>query len=145
DRAITDGNCMYHFDNVATDAFYSVTPALASFSFSPASRSFSLIGNKTDAVFTATTASNPFENPLNGGDFFVRQQYLDFLGREPDHAGWLFWTDQIARCLSEPPAVAGGLTAEDCIRQRLIDVSASFFMSEEFQQSGSYIYRLYRA
>ena len=134
DRTITDANGQYHFDNVDTDGFYAVTPGLVNYAFSPASRSFALLADRTDAVFTATTLTES-DNPVNGADYFVRQQYLDFLGREPDHDGWLFWTDQISRCGTD----------KACLRQRRLDVSAAFFMSDEFQQSGSYIYRLYRA
>jgi hypothetical protein len=133
-RTITDGNGQYHFENVETNEFYVLTPGLANYSFSPASQSFSLIADKTDAVFTAGATAQT-QNPLNSGDFFVRQQYLDFLGREPDQAGWLYWGDQISAC---------GLD-QACVNQRRLDVSAAFFMSEEFQQSGDYIYRLYRA
>jgi hypothetical protein len=132
-RTITDGNGQYRF--VVPDGFYTVAPALANYTFSPASRSFSLVGNKTDAVFTATANSSQTENPVNIGDFFVRQQYLDFLGREPDMAGWLFWSNQIAACGPD----------QHCAQQKRLDVSAAFFMSDEFQQSGNYIYRLYRA
>ncbi|MGB9179088.1 MAG: DUF4214 domain-containing protein, partial [Pyrinomonadaceae bacterium] len=73
-------------------------------------------------------------NPLDSRDIFVRQQYLDFLGREPDQNGWLYWTNEIGGCGFD----------EDCTRQRRVDVSAAFFMSDEFQQSGSFIYRLYK-
>jgi hypothetical protein len=133
-RTITDANGLYRFENVA-DGFYTVTPGLANFSFLPATRSFSLVGNRTDALFTGRAISNPTDNPLNGGDYFVRQQYLDFLNREPDQAGWLYWSDEIARCGNDAR----------CTRQRRLDVSAAFFMSEEFQRSGSYISRLYQA
>ena len=37
-------------------------------------------------------------NPIDDARFFVRQQYLDFLNREPDQAGWDFWTDNITKC-----------------------------------------------
>jgi hypothetical protein len=133
-RTITDGSGKYSFANVDTDGFYTVAPNLANYSFSPGSRSFALIGNRSDAVFTGA-ASTERENPSNGVDYFVRQQYLDFLNREPDMLGWLFWTDQINRCGDDA----------NCVRQRRIDVSAAFFSSEEFQQSGSYIDRLYSA
>ena len=49
--------------------------------------------------------------------------------------GWLFWTDQINSCGQD----------QNCINQKRIDVSAAFLMSDEFQQSGDFIYRLYRA
>ncbi|HET6646749.1 MAG TPA: Calx-beta domain-containing protein, partial [Pyrinomonadaceae bacterium] len=32
----------------------------------------------------------PIPNPLNDAEFFVRQQYFDFLNREPDTAGFNF-------------------------------------------------------
>jgi hypothetical protein len=132
-RTITNSDGRYRFDNVPTEAFYTVTPALVNYSFSPSSRSFSLMGNQTDVGFTAN-ATAPTGNPLNVVDFFVRQQYLDFLGREPDMGGWLYWTSEINACGNN----------QLCVNQRRIDVSAAFFASEEFQQTGSFIYRLYQ-
>lgn len=38
------------------------------------------------------------KNPIDGTRFFVRQHYLDFLGREPDQDGWNHWTSEITRC-----------------------------------------------
>jgi hypothetical protein len=134
-RTITDANGQYRFSDVDTNSFYTVTPGLANYSFSPSSRSFALLGNRTDAGFTASADGTQTENPLNFGDFFVRQQYLDFLGREPDQQGWLFWTEQLNQC---------GIDA-NCIRQKRIDISAAFFQSDEFQLGGNYVYRLYRA
>lgn len=54
---------------------------------------------------------------------FVRQQYLDFLLREPDQGGWDFWTSPIKRC--------GFDTA--CIDSKRADVSLAFLYSAEFQ------------
>jgi len=133
-RTITDSNGRYRFVEVDTDGFYTLAPSRANYDFSPREQSFGLMGNKPDAMFTAEPAADT-ANPLDTAEFFARQQYLDFLGREPDHEGWLFWADQINGCNGE---VA-------CTRQRRIDVSNAFFMSEEFGQSGSYIYRFYRA
>ncbi|OLE51478.1 MAG: hypothetical protein AUG51_23585 [Acidobacteria bacterium 13_1_20CM_3_53_8] len=135
DRTITDSSGNYRFDSVATDNFYTVTPALPNFSFSPASRSFSLLTNKTDATFTATQESIVTTNPLDTDLYFVRQQYLDFLGREPDQGGLNYWSNQLRACGSDA----------DCIRKERINISAAFFMSEEFQQTGSFVYRLYKA
>lgn len=56
---------------------------------------------------------------------FVRQHYLDFLGREPDQAGWDFWTAQFASCGND----------EACLEQRRVDVSKAFFYSSEFIKS----------
>jgi|GEM_PF-2026515 len=139
---ITDSNGNYHFSNLDTGQFYTVTPSLANYSFNPANRSFSLVGDRTDAAFTGTPDAVPTANAVDMTGYFVRQHYLDLLGREPDQGGWEYWTGQINQCLSEPPAVAGG-HQEDCIRNKRIDVSASFFASAEFQQTGSFIYELY--
>lgn len=132
-RTITDSNGQYHFDDVAVNNFYTVTPQLANFRFTPANLSFSLLASKTDATFTAQADDAATANPLDTNMYFVRQQYLDFLGREPDEAGLQYWGNRIEACGSDA----------DCVRQRRIDVSAAFFKSLEFQKTGSYIYRLY--
>jgi len=41
-------------------------------------------------------------NPIDDAQFFVRQQYLDFLNREPDPQGLTFWTNQILSCGTDP-------------------------------------------
>jgi len=70
-------------------------------------------------------------NPIDQTAFFVRQHYIDFLGREPDPAGFLGWENTINNC---PP---GDIT---CDR---IHVSGNFFQSPEFQQRGYFVYRFY--
>jgi hypothetical protein len=133
-KFITDANGNYRFDNVETSGFYTVRPSRANYSFSPAERSFSQIGNSTEAVFTGTPAGG-FGNPLETPEYFVRQHYLDFLEREPDESGFNFWSDQILGC------------GEDfnCIERRTINVSAAYFLSIEFQETGGLVDRLYRA
>jgi Carboxypeptidase regulatory-like domain/Domain of unknown function (DUF4214) len=132
---ITEAYGNYSFAGIATDGFYSVTPQLANYHFSPASRSFSLVGNKTDALFTGVLDEAVSANVIDTTEYFVRQQYLDFLGREPDQAGFNYWSDRINQCNGE----------SECIRARRIDVSTAFFVEQEFQQTGSFIYRLYRS
>jgi hypothetical protein len=132
-QTITDSNGSYQFDNVGAGGFYTVTPALANYHFSPANRSFSLVGNKTDAVFTAAPDATVTANAIDTSEFFVRQQYLDFLGREPDQGGLTFWVDQINQCNGNA----------DCVRNKRLDVSAAFFMSQEFQDTASFVYDLY--
>ena len=79
-------------------------------------------------------------NPVEFPPFFVRQQYGDFLSREPDQGGLNFWTSQITDvCLNQ----GGDLLA--CISQRRVAVSNAFFFELEYQQTGAYTYRLYRA
>jgi predicted extracellular nuclease len=133
-KSITDANGNYRFDAVETNGFYTVRPARANYSFSPASRSFSQLGHTTEATFTGSATAigvNPIETP----EYFVRQQYLDFLGREPDESGFNFWSDQLTSCGSD----AG------CIERRTINVSAAYFLSIEFQKTGGLVDGLYRA
>ena len=77
-------------------------------------------------------------NPIDGVDFFIRQQYIDFLGREPDPIGMTGWRNVLNNC---PPS---GKDANGNFCDR-IEVSAGFFRSEEFQSRGYYIYRFYSA
>jgi hypothetical protein len=72
-------------------------------------------------------------NPIDGSEFFVRQHYLDFLSREPDADGLRFWTGEIESC---------GADAQ-CREVRRINVSAAFFLSIEFQETGFLVERLY--
>jgi uncharacterized protein (TIGR03118 family) len=76
----------------------------------------------------------PTTNPIDNSTFFVRQHYLDFLNREPDAAGLAFWVNQIESC---------GTAA--CRDIRRINVSAAFFLSQEFQKTGYLAYLTHRA
>ncbi|MCM3874319.1 MAG: SBBP repeat-containing protein [Pyrinomonadaceae bacterium] len=75
------------------------------------------------------------QNPIADSQFFVRQHYHDFLNREPDSGGLSFWVDQIEGC--------GGDI--NCREVRRINVSAAFFLSIEFQETGYLSYRMYNA
>jgi hypothetical protein len=134
-RAITDSNGNYRFFNVETDNFYSLRPSLANYQFSPAERAFSLLGNKTDAVFTAILDASSGGNAIDSADYFVRQHYLDFLGREPDESGFNFWSDQISSCGNDAA----------CVDTKRVNVSAAYFLSIEFQETGGLVDGLYRA
>jgi hypothetical protein len=74
-------------------------------------------------------------NPIGDVNFFVRQHYLDFLNREPDSNGLGFWRDDVFAC--------GTDTA--CVEVKRINVSAAFFLSIEFQQTGSLVYNMHKA
>jgi len=134
-RTITDGSGNYRFVDVETENFYTVTPSIVNHQFSPANLSFSLLANKTDAVFTGSRNTASSLNVIDTPEYFVRQHYLDFLGREPDDSGLNFWSDQILGC------------GEDfnCTERRTINVSAAYFLSIEFQQTGGLVDGLYRA
>lgn len=133
-RTITDANGNYRFAGVQTQGFYTVTPSRANYSFSPSQRSFSQQGSVTEATFTGSPVSNA-SNPLNTPEFFVRQHYLDFLGREPDESGFAFWSNQVRSCGSDT----------GCIERRTINVSAAYFLSIEFQRTGGLVDGIYRA
>jgi hypothetical protein len=77
----------------------------------------------------------PTANPIDDASFFVRAHYLDFLNREPDTSGFNFWVNQITACGSDPA----------CLEVKRINVSAAFFLSIEFQQSGMAAYLTHRA
>jgi hypothetical protein len=131
---ITDAQGNYRFDNVETNGFYTLTPERVNFTFSPSQRSFSQLGEHTDAAFTAS-ASGGTLNPLDTTEYLVRQQYVDFLGREPDEAGFNFWVNNIEAC---------GADAQ-CREVVRTNTSAAFFLSIEFQQTGYLVYRMYRS
>ncbi|HEX8844238.1 MAG TPA: DNA/RNA non-specific endonuclease [Pyrinomonadaceae bacterium] len=74
------------------------------------------------------------QNPIDQTPFFVRQHYIDFLGREPDPDGLAAWQNILNNC--------GTTVQPPCDR---IEVSSAFFRSEEFQSRGYFIYRFYSA
>ena len=96
-----------------------------------------LIGNIGSAVITIQDddTATPSVNPLDSGAFFARQHYLDFLNRVPDSSGLTFWTEQITDC--------GIDTA--CLEAKRINVSAAFFLSIEFQETGYLVERIYKS
>ena len=134
-RVITNANGEYRFESVDSDNFYTVTPTLVNYHFAPESQSFQLAANNVEAVFTGTRDAVVSGNAIDTEDYFVRQHYLDFLGREPDESGFNFWSDQIRSCGTD-----GG-----CRERRTINVSAAYFLSIEFQQTGGLVDGLYRA
>jgi hypothetical protein len=77
----------------------------------------------------------PAGNAIDLADFFVTQHYFDFLGRQPDPAGLAFWNSQITNCGAN----------QGCIDASRVSVSASFFLSIEFQQTGYLVEKLYKA
>ena len=132
-RTITNAGGAYSFSNVAVGAFYTITPSRTNYTFAPANRSFSLLANTTDATFTGHADAVASGNPLDTPEFFVRQQYVDLLGREPDQGGFNYWSAQINQCGTD--AV--------CQRAQRLNVAAAFFMEAEFQATGSFIYDVY--
>jgi hypothetical protein len=131
-KTITDSNGEYHFSDVPATGLYSVTPARVNYEFAPSDRSFSLVGNRIEALFSGFQTSEAL-SPLDTPEFFIRQQYVDLLGREPDAAGFNFWSDQIIACGND----------SDCVSTRRRNIAAEFFITREFQERGLFIYCLY--
>src|ERR1044072_4270877 len=72
---------------------------------------------------------------INDADFFVSQQYVDFLSRFPDQSGFNFWTTEITGCGADA----------SCTEIRRINVSGAFFLSIEFKETGYLVYKMYDA
>jgi hypothetical protein len=93
---------------------------------------------QSSAPFTPAGTARPASmNPLDDPAFFVRQHYLDFLGREPDPEGLTFWYDDIVKNCPFVPS--------PCLDVKRVNVSAAFFLSIEFQRTGFYVYRMHKA
>lgn len=92
----------------------------------------------TPSTITIYINDNPVEpatNVIDDPQNFVRQHYHDFLNREADASGLAFWTNEITSCGSN----------QACIDAKRINVSAAYFISIEFQQTGYLVERLYKS
>lgn len=99
------------------------------------------LSNPAGALLGATsmtivaTADDMLESPvspLEDTQAFVHMHYHDFLNREPDLAGLQFWTNEIESCGPDT----------QCREAKRINVSAAFFLSIEFQETGYLRYLL---
>ena len=72
---------------------------------------------------------------INDADFYVTQQYVDFLSRFPDQSGFSFWQNEITQCG----------TNSSCVDLKRVNVSAAFFLSIEFQETGYLVYKMNEA
>ncbi|HEX8073222.1 MAG TPA: TIGR03118 family protein [Pyrinomonadaceae bacterium] len=89
--------------------------------------------NTAELTITDNDTSPSTSNPIFQTPFFVRQQYLDFLAREPDAAGFNAWVNVLNGC------AAGNTT---CDR---VAVAQAFFGSPESLSRGYFAIRFYRA
>ncbi|MBA2340367.1 MAG: hypothetical protein H0V88_08215 [Pyrinomonadaceae bacterium] len=124
--------------------------AATTFSAPPGDYSIRLQSNTGEVAYvtgglTVDLANNaPVVNQLDTVDFFVRQQYHDFLNREADDAGLQFWKGTLESYLNNC-GTADTSQAADCRARARASVSEAFFVSVEFQETGYLVYRLYRA
>ena len=107
---------------------------------------FTTVGaTSSTATLTITDdVTEPATNPIDDTDTFVRQQYRDFLNRAPDASGLAFWKDNIDKC-NDSARRPAGLTVAQCIEVQRINTSAAFFLSIEFQNTGYFVERVYKA
>ena len=92
----------------------------------------------SSSPFTPAGQARPASmHPLDDAAFFVRQHYVDFLGREPDAEGLTFWHDDIVKNCPFVPS--------PCLDVKRVNVSAAFFLSLESQGTGFYVYRMHKA
>ncbi|HYU99728.1 MAG TPA: Calx-beta domain-containing protein, partial [Pyrinomonadaceae bacterium] len=78
--------------------------------------------------------NEPTANVIDDPQNFVCQHYHDFLNRQPDAPGLAFWTGQITSCGND----------QACIQLKRINVSAAFYLSIEFQDTGYLVERIYK-
>jgi Metallo-peptidase family M12/Bacterial pre-peptidase C-terminal domain/Domain of unknown function (DUF4214) len=100
-------------------------------------------GTTVQTLNFTVSATAPPPNPIDDAHQFVRQQYLDFLRREPDLPGWAHWEGEITQC-SDPAFRLPGETEAKCIDRKRDNTSAAFFLSPEFQNTGYFVLRVYR-
>jgi hypothetical protein len=104
---------------------------------------FSIFGANGGAVNSPSTATININsndapgaaNPIDNSTFFVRQHYRDFLSRDPDADGLAFWVNQIESCGADI----------QCREIKRINVSAAFFLSIEFQETGYLVYLMHKS
>jgi hypothetical protein len=135
---------MRKFIAATLNVAFAACAALAQTQQAPTLRIVSEDGNRLPAELTyGNTKVKPLRlrpgtnTPItiDDSDFFVQQQYVDFLSRFPDQSGFAFWQGDINQC----GANAG------CIETKRINVSAAFFLSIEFRDTGLLVHKTYKA
>ncbi|MFN2482174.1 MAG: S8 family serine peptidase [Pyrinomonadaceae bacterium] len=102
------------------------------------------LGTPATVNLTITSDDAPnAANPILSSDFsfFVRQQYLDFFGREPDAGGFAAWKATLDNC---PDPFNSNPSAPSATCDR-VSVSKNFFLSAEFEQKGRFVFNFYKA
>ncbi len=94
------------------------------------------LGNQSTATANIIddTSVSSSSQPIDDAATFVCQHYHDFLARSSDPGGAIYWTGQITQCGND----------QACVNAKRIEVSNAFYFEQEFQQTGAYVYRLYR-
>jgi YVTN family beta-propeller protein len=128
---VTDAAGRYAFNYLSTTGTHIVTPQRTATQFTPSSRTFAAPTWNLSADFITSSTSNASD----ATPFFVSRHYSDFLARDPDASGLQFWTNDIESCGS----------SDACREVHRVNVSAAFFLSIEFKETGYLVYRAYKA
>jgi hypothetical protein len=106
-----------------------------SFNVGLSSPSGAILGTPaTSTVMITDNDASAGANFIDTPDFFVRVHYLDFLNREADSSGLDFWVNNFTQCNGD----------SQCLDVRRVNVSAAFYLSIEFQQTGYLVERIYK-
>jgi hypothetical protein len=133
------GDTSKSFDIFITDDSYAEGNETFSVALSnPVGTNFTLGGVATVTVTITDNEAANGANPIATVPFFVRQHYIDFLGREPDPLGFAGWQNILNTC----PASGKDANGNFCDR---VEVSSDFYRSNEFQVRGYFLYRFYKA
>jgi len=125
--------------------FITVVAANVAFAQSPPTlRIVTETPNLPSELFYGTTKVKPLRlrpgtnqvMTFDDNDYFVFQQYVDFLGRLPDTGGFNDWLNVLNTCSNQ-----GKLGADPACDR--VHVSSGFFRSTEFGERGYWIYRYY--
>lgn len=128
-RVVTsDANGNYRFTGqcfvpIDFDPVFTLTPFLANYTFSPPSASIYVMpcGSPSSQNFIGTLGTLT-ASPLDTPEFFVRQQYVDLLKREPDESGLNFWSGGLRNC-----------TTQACRNTERRHVMCAFIASGDYQ------------
>ena len=73
---------------------------------------------------------------IEDNDFFVQQQYIDFLSRFPEASGFQAWMNVLASCNGDKNCLFGP-------NGKRVVVSRGFYQSREFHEKGNLSHRYY--
>ncbi|HYO99313.1 MAG TPA: DUF4214 domain-containing protein [Pyrinomonadaceae bacterium] len=75
---------------------------------------------------------------IDDNDFFIQQQYIDFLSRFPDTDGFNSWMSVLNSCNGDANCLGG-------VNGKRVEVSRGFFQSLEFSLKGFFVIRFYKS
>ena len=105
-----------------------------SFNVALSSPSGASLGVAVASVQITDDPTEPAANSIDDAQTFVGEHYHDFLNRQADSSGLAFWTNQITSCGAD----------QSCVQLKRVNVSAAYFLSIEFQQTGYLVERIYK-